>query len=378
MRATRPGFADTFARRPASWKIIAVVSLSLARRARSTWHRLSVRWQRTDGALHLLVDDPPVLHLLYWTDRKDPFAFLDPVQDVFRNDPLHLVCSFSWNMDPAKAIELLLQVDARRRRRFPRHEIHYLAGTERQLQQLEARNIPAILCNHNALVDESIFRPLQGVAKRFDAIYDARLSPFKRHQLAERIESLALVTAPSSNPREVSYAKEIRSRLAHAHWCNPLLGLDCEPLSPLDVNRCLNEAKVGLCLSEEEGAMYASMQYLLAGLPVVTTPSQGGRDVFFDPEYTLVVEPDATAVADGVRRMGARQIDSEVIRSRTLARVREHRARLIALVDRICTEEDKPRRFADDWPTVFCDKLVHFFAPLEPILQRMEEARRSG
>ena len=56
-----------------------------------------------------------------------------------------------------------------------------------------------------------------------------------------------------------------------------------------EVNNFLNQCKVGIILSEVEGANYASIQYLLAGLPVVSTKSKGGRDVFFDP-YKLKIE----------------------------------------------------------------------------------------
>ena len=38
--------------------------------------------------------------------------------------------------------------------------------------------------------------------------------------------------------------------------------------------------------------MLASIEYLLAGLPVVSTPSLGGRDHYFDDEYCLIAPPD--------------------------------------------------------------------------------------
>lgn len=353
---------------------------SLARALRHSWQRRVLRNRKADGAGHLLLADPPVLHILYWTDRKDPLAFLDPLEDVLADRSLHVVCSFSWNMDPPAMIETLARVDAERRRRFPRHAIHYLACTPRQVEQIQARGISVVLCSNSALADESLYRPIPGAVKRYDAVYDARLSPFKRHQLAELIESLALVTTPSSNPLEADYSKDIRSRLAHARWCNPRRGDDCEPLTPSQVNQCLNEARVGLCLSAEEGAMYASVQYLLAGLPVVSTPSLGGRDLFFDPDYTAVVEPDPRAVADAVERMRDCPVPPEEIRERTLVRVHEHRRGLIDLVDRICAQEGKPRRFADDWPRVFCDKLAHMPAPLDrtDVLARIESAAGPG
>lgn len=349
-----------------------------ARHVVPAWRRFALGWRRIDGAAHLLVDAPAILHVLYWTDRKDPLAFLDPLEEVLQDHPLHVICSFSWNMDPPKAIETLARVQARRCRRFGRHRIHFLACTNRQLEQLTERRIPAILCHQNALVDESLYHPIPGVPKCHDAIYDARLSPFKRHQLAEQVERLSLLTAHVANPGDAPYAEDIRRRLARAHWCNSPFDPRCKSLGPEEVNRHLNEARVGLCLSAVEGGMYASVQYLLAGLPVVTTPSEGGRDMFFDPDYVAVVEPDPVAVAEGVRRMIACPVPPGEIRARTMGRIREHRARLIDLVDRICREEGRPRRFADDWPHVHIDKLARYPVRFGPIVRHIRAGAGRG
>ena len=54
-------------------------------------------------------------------------------------------------------------------------------------------------------------------------------------------------------------------------------------LNTEEVRRILVQSRCGLALSAQEGAMYASGEYLLAGLPVVTTRSRGGRDAFTIP-----------------------------------------------------------------------------------------------
>lgn len=344
-----------------------------ARHALPALSRLALWWRGTGGPAHLLLEDPPVLHVLYWTNRPDPLAFLDPLQELLRNGPLHILCSFSWDMDPPQAIRRLERVHLRRTRRFRRHAIHYLATTPAQVEQLSARGISAILCSPAALVDEALYHPIPGITRRFDAIYDARLAPFKRHQLAEKIENLALLTAVNLTDDDATYARDIRARLAHAHWCNPPFAPAYRSLPPAEVNLWLNRARVGLCLSAVEGAMYASMQYLLAGLPVVSTPSAGGRDLFYEPAYAAIVQPEPAAVAEGVRRMTSCPIPPQEIRARTLERVRLHRARLVDLVDRICREAGKPRQFAHDWPRVFINQLAPNHAPFAPILGRISK-----
>ena len=83
--------------------------------------------------------------------------------------------------------------------------------------------------------------------------------------------------------------------------------------------------------------MYASIEYLLCGVPIVTTPSLGGRHVFFDEENAFVVAPEAHAVATGVDEMVRRTLAPVAIRDRALDAMRQHRERFDALVEEIAT-----------------------------------------
>ena len=63
---------------------------------------------------------------------------------------------------------------------------------------------------------------------------------------------------------------------------------------------------------------FASMEYLLAGRPVVSTPSLGGRDFFFDNRYVEIVDPTPEAVLEGVNRLRKKRLDPAFIRAETL------------------------------------------------------------
>ena len=91
--------------------------------------------------------------------------------------------------------------------------------------------------------------------------------------------------------------------------------------------------------------MYASVQYLLCGLPVVTTASRGGRDEFFDPESTIECEPSPAAVAEAVRHWRRADVDRAGIRCRVLARIVEHRRVFMTLGQCLVDEHGGARRF---------------------------------
>ena len=164
----------------------------------------------------------------------------------------------------------------------------------------------AFFYNKTANLPESIFKPLAGASVEFDAIYNAKLAPWKRHELSLGIERCAFLfyrdrTEPDAPERtRLSSASHTAEARGHV-FINPI---DADGFSmrlePIEVNRHLNRAAVGLCLSKTEGAMFASTEYLLAGLPVVTTPSHGGRDVYLRRRI-LSDGPTRSAIGCGSR-----------------------------------------------------------------------------
>ena len=52
---------------------------------------------------------------------------------------------------------------------------------------------------------------------------------------------------------------------------------------------------------EIEGACYASLEYLLYGLPVISTQSVGGRDVYHDDNNSIICVPDINSVNNAIQ-----------------------------------------------------------------------------
>ncbi len=238
----------------------------------------------------------------------------------------------------------------------PNHSIIFLCNTEKEVELMRGHGEAALFHNKTSSVSEAVFRPLEGVAEEFDAIYNAQLRAWKRHELSLEVERCAFVyyrdaTGPATGESEARLIEK-HARLAPGHIFVNRLGDAGSPirLSPEEVNVQLNRAAVGLCLSEVEGAMFASTEYLLAGLPIVTTPSRGGRDVYLDDEYCLTVEPDPRSVAQAVAALKARKIPRTYIRRRTLERLNRDRGRFIDLLNQIFAKTASDRRLEMPWP----------------------------
>ncbi len=312
------------------------------------------------AAYGVLTPDPPIFHLAHLIDWHGRMMFrLDRLYDLLGRRPAVFLCSWYWHAEERRLARFQERFEKIHRRRYPQQRFVHLCNTDRQREVFEDCGLEAVLCNHNAFVDERLFFPISMTAKRFDAIYDARLVPYKRHQLATEVERLALI---HELPTDVTDWETVPQLLGQLQLPNAVslnkTSSGYRRLTENEVNESLNQCRVGLALSAVEGAMYASIQYLLAGLPVVTTTSQGGRDLFFEHPFTLVVDAQPGAVREGVTEMIGRDLSPHAIRSRTLQKMAGHRRTLCDLVDRLSAEYGVERRFVEDWDRVFFNKLL--------------------
>ena len=187
--------------------------------------------------------------------------------------------------------------------------LHWMTSTPRESRRLSSVGYRAIWCHPNLFCDDSVLRIIE-CQKRFDAVYTAQIKPYKRLALAAEVASLRLITGTLDRVGELP-----ELGLAHAV-------LNDKYLDRSGMAGALNECRVGLALSAVEGTMYACTEYLLCGLPVVSTPSRGGRDVWLDAGNSRIVPPEASAVAAAVRSLVAEPPDPYAIRSDALRRAR--------------------------------------------------------
>jgi len=346
---------------------------SVSPHLRDRFARLILREQLNCG---LVSATPAIVHLpIFFSNDIGPF--IESIEWLFqalRGQPLILLCSHSFLAETH--LEGSLQLGSWCAQAFPDVRLIHLCNEEKSLPRWLDHGLEAIHCNHNAFVDERVFSPLKGTTRAFRAVYDARLVPFKRHALAAQVDQLALIYYVAPALDDLDYAEKIRRDFAHTHFFNHPNG-GYERLGPAAVNECLNRCRTGLCLSDCEGAMYASIQYLLSGLGVVSTPNSGGRDDFFSPDHSLSAEPTPEAVSQAVGEMLARRLDPWEVRGATLARIQPHRNRFCELVQSILDDHGQSRRFAEEWPRRFHNRFLASQSHRQ-ILQRLGRPKGVG
>jgi glycosyltransferase involved in cell wall biosynthesis len=293
------------------------------------------------GAWHVVCQDPPIVYVMEFEREVDALA------KRLRRRPAWLLVSNPWIPRTTSEARALEQRTAAIRSRYPDVSIVYLCNEPDEAARLSAAGLHAEFCHQNALLDESLYRPLPGVVPIYDAIYIAQLIAYKRHYLAREVRSLLVKTYLSEASRDREYMREAVGALRHARWI-----YRC---TDAEVCAAINTCRVGLCLSAAEGGMYSSVEYLLCGLPVVTTPSVGGRGAFFDDECVLTVEPEPMSVRLGVEEMIRRDLDPRGIRESVLSKLRPHRAKFVEIVNHILSQSGVAPTY--QWGDRFINKM---------------------
>lgn len=273
--------------------------------------------------------------------QHNPLAPLGAAQFVgrhLRDKHVLFLVTLTWSTRSPNIIRRLSSIVEIYRYRRPEHRFLFLCNEPEEVRLFAAAGLDAVLCSHNALADECEFEIGEPDGRSFRAIYNGAMIPWKRHWLAEQVEDCAFIFYHNNDISmgdAIAYLESLQAMMPRHTFVNPIRQGAIERIPLGAVRDILSHCQVGLCLSAEEGAMKASIEYLLCGMPVVSTRSIGGRDQFSDPGYWLTVDDRPEAVRDGVAELIGRAPAPDHIRHATIAKMFEHRERLREAVDRL-------------------------------------------
>jgi len=112
-----------------------------------------------------------------------------PLFDCLRMHTTYFLCTWWWHHEYDNQAEIVKRFEAAHSRKYPNHHFIHLCNTPKQETVFREKGLQAEFINHNCLVDERIFKPLPNVKKVYHAVYDARLKKYKRHHLAQNLQS---------------------------------------------------------------------------------------------------------------------------------------------------------------------------------------------
>jgi glycosyltransferase involved in cell wall biosynthesis len=150
--------------------------------------------------------------------------------------------------------------------------IYFLHNTLDELERGKKFGFNGIHCNANCFQNEESY-PIIDVNKEYKAVYTARYEKCKRHEMVPDRNDVALIS--------LNWPPDIKNIFKHC--------VIKEHLSPKQVSEMINKSYYGLCLSAEEGQCRAAIEYLYCGVPIISTPSLGGRDVWYNRDNHIIV-----------------------------------------------------------------------------------------
>ena len=208
-----------------------------------------------------------------------------------------------WSAElPEVAAELKNRL-AEAKNAFPEARFIILANAAKEVEIIKDFS-EVYLASHNAFLDPRRYPLAKAGKRKYDALYIARITPFKRHYLAEKVENLHLIGSYSEKEKE--YFAETIAKFSTAAWS--------QKVPSFFIGRKICESGCGLALSAVEGAMFSCGEYSLCGVPVVNTRNLGGRDTLLPDFAVRYAEDSADSVAENVEYWVNNPIDPAEIR----------------------------------------------------------------
>jgi hypothetical protein len=222
---------------------------------------------------------------------------------------------------------------------------------------VDARNAGfknSFLIHHNSFLDEKLYHRSEDLSlnKIFYMVMNTRPEAWKRPFFAAGIRNLAIIKGANYQPHNYYDLKSL----------NPAY-INDERISPEEVVSILNRSYCGGIFSEKEGGNYSSGEYLLCGIPVVSTPSKGGRNEYFNEfNHFLVYEPSDTkfAVTSLINQTLATPAYGESIRAATLKRSHEFLKKLFTQVNSFLSKCNVDINFEKVYPMIYKNKMTEY------------------
>lgn len=276
---------------------------------------------------------------------EDFLKFRDEIMKTLEGTKPHLLFQFGWHRETKDRADEVKREASLVMKMWPDTKMIFLCNSPDETKLIADTGFRAEFCHQNAFLNEKIYS-IYDVPKKYDAIYVARITPFKRHYLASKIESLRLIGDYSM--KEEQHFQEVMRILPRSSWKRKTFSRF--------MSRSMCEAHCGLCLSAEEGAMFVSAEYLLSGLPVVSTANIGGRDLMFENSYAFPAKDTPESVLEGVTKMKKCTLSASEIRNRTLEKFKHHRKKMMDILQEICDDSKADINVRAEWNNFFTHK----------------------
>lgn len=299
--------------------------------------------------------ESPNLRVFLLENISHNWNWLKKYSHRFR-DTDHFIISLGWHFDEFHVQESdhILTILNLRKDHF-----HIMFNDFADKALFEKYGFQGDIINQNCFLDENKFNVLSA-KEIYSATYTARMVPFKRHYLAAKVPNLALISGPAHGGSGYKEEVDVPPHI----YRNKIF------LTPDQIMVKLAESRVGLILSETEGACYSSSEYLLCGLPVVSTISKGGRSIWYNSSNSIICDSNPESVAEAVKEIASLNLNRFEIRDMHLNQAKYFRGNFIKmhqnLIDQSRDDVDASHYFLENFQNKLFTSISPDFESLFP------------
>ena len=222
----------------------------------------------------------------------------------------------------------------------PEFNVAILANSIEEKAFFETKTKRDVLfCNHNAFLNENKFKILGNLPRFYDLVIDSAFHEYKNTEKAKKV----------GNVLHIGYFKRPKKHFddivipSYGKLVNFVDG-EYKLMNKIQINTFYNQSRVGGIFSECEGACLASSQYLLAGLPVISIKSKGGRDIWYNEYNSVICDNDEDSIYNAhqlaLQKLESGEFNREKIRELHLNQMDEHRNTLIEYIKQNVLSEE--------------------------------------
>ena len=263
----------------------------------------------------------------------------DKLSDFFNKDGLIFIMCSWYKTSKVKKI-----VDCNKD-----YKIVILANSlEEQIYFRNSLNCDVLFCNHNAFINENKFNIIEDTVKIYDLVIDSAFHNYKNVNIANKIDNTVHIGYFKKDRVEISIPK-------YGLLANSIKNGEYQHLCKETINNIYNQSLIGGIFSEKEGACFASSQYLLSGLPVISINSVGGRDIWYNKDNSIICQNNEDSVCNTIdiikKKIHNGEFNNKKIRENHLKQMDEHRNTIINYINEYfneytCNSNDIKKQFA--------------------------------
>lgn len=194
----------------------------------------------------------------------------------------------------------------------------FLCNSKIEKKLCDNEQLLSCFINKICLLNENLFVIDETIKKEYIGIYSTSFSNRKRLNICKNIKEISVI---------FNYKNELPDFFKTLNIIND------KTIEKENLYKYYNKANFGVSLITQDNSSYTIGEYLLCGLPILTVPSIGGKNIWLNKYNSILVDPTEESIKLGINacieNIEKGIFNSELIRRKQIILVNEHRTKLI-------------------------------------------------